>query len=399
LRYPPLPSPPTSDFDDTPHHASLLLRQALALQMSPTPTAGVSVVSENHNLLNIPIQTPETLLQNGGRSRHKTKEKISEEERSGGSKPGHHRQASSTQLGLPELFARNLLDRGESLGINKTLMTAVSELRRNLPELAASLIRSPSTASTSYAAFPLVDGRPPEERPSWERRSRFETERDISGLLTTNKRLGESLGWIVDSLLQDDGDGKDPEGLKRIKNRKREALESLSYVRDVLMGSVTDIDEDRLVGEEELKDRKSKMAALSIERQNEVSVEVPRPAAPAPTPPVDSRFNVASPSFSDTPARRASQPIGDLRQPPSTPILMPNSHNTRLAPWNYTRSNFSHHTGGTNLPLAVSTLPRLPPPTSINFRPPRALTTSPSPSASDQSSHRQANHDPLGVLP
>lgn len=33
------------------------------------------------------------------------------------------------QMGLPESIARNLLDRGESLGINKTFLSAVSELR------------------------------------------------------------------------------------------------------------------------------------------------------------------------------------------------------------------------------------------------------------------------------
>ena len=33
------------------------------------------------------------------------------------------------QMGLPEMFARGLLERGESLGINRTVMNAVSELR------------------------------------------------------------------------------------------------------------------------------------------------------------------------------------------------------------------------------------------------------------------------------
>ena len=36
---------------------------------------------------------------------------------------------NSHQMGLPESIARNLLDRGESLGINKTFLSAVSELR------------------------------------------------------------------------------------------------------------------------------------------------------------------------------------------------------------------------------------------------------------------------------
>ena len=35
-------------------------------------------------------------------------------------------------MGLSEMFARGLLERGESLGINKTLMSAVSELRVSL---------------------------------------------------------------------------------------------------------------------------------------------------------------------------------------------------------------------------------------------------------------------------
>jgi hypothetical protein len=39
------------------------------------------------------------------------------------------RQMPSFQMGLPELIARGLMDRGESLGINKTVMNAVSELR------------------------------------------------------------------------------------------------------------------------------------------------------------------------------------------------------------------------------------------------------------------------------
>ena len=33
------------------------------------------------------------------------------------------------QLGLPEMIARSLLEKGESLGINRTVMNAVSELR------------------------------------------------------------------------------------------------------------------------------------------------------------------------------------------------------------------------------------------------------------------------------
>jgi hypothetical protein len=36
---------------------------------------------------------------------------------------------------IPEMIARGLLERGESLGINKTLMSAVSELRVSISRL------------------------------------------------------------------------------------------------------------------------------------------------------------------------------------------------------------------------------------------------------------------------
>jgi TBC1 domain family protein 5 len=37
-------------------------------------------------------------------------------------------RATNAQLNLPE-FAKGLLDRGEALGINKTFMNAVSEIK------------------------------------------------------------------------------------------------------------------------------------------------------------------------------------------------------------------------------------------------------------------------------
>lgn len=42
---------------------------------------------------------------------------------------GHTRQSSSPAIGIPEMLARGLLERGESLGINKTLYSAVAELK------------------------------------------------------------------------------------------------------------------------------------------------------------------------------------------------------------------------------------------------------------------------------
>ncbi|KAF8894511.1 rab-GTPase-TBC domain-containing protein [Infundibulicybe gibba] len=217
LHYP-TPSPTDAGI----HHMSLLLRQALALQMSPTPSTGVSIIAENYNFLNIPLDVPATSSppqrRPGGGGRHKSNPPS-------GSHPGGQKHPSN-HMGIPELIARGLMERGESLGINKTLMSAVSELRRNIPDIASSLL-------------------PPDVRPPWEPRTRLEMEREVSQLRMVNKRVGDSLSWIVDVLLQDETDVQDVE---RLKKRRREALESLAYIRDVMQSNATTIEEERLGG-------------------------------------------------------------------------------------------------------------------------------------------------------
>lgn len=127
LRY---PSPQTTD--GSTHHTSLLLRQAIALQLTPTPSAGVSLMMENRNLLNIPMEVPDPPPAPRRRPAHDPRNKSASgpSDSSGRRPPG--RQPPSQQMGFSEMFARGLMDRGESLGINKTLMSAVSELRVNI---------------------------------------------------------------------------------------------------------------------------------------------------------------------------------------------------------------------------------------------------------------------------
>lgn len=125
LRYPASPTP----VSDT-QHVPLLLRQALALQMAPSISTGTQVVYENRNLLGIPIELPvppsthmrrRPPLGDRGRS--------SSAVDSGSRKPEHARTTSSS---MAELIARGLMDKSESLGINKTVMNAVSELKVSL---------------------------------------------------------------------------------------------------------------------------------------------------------------------------------------------------------------------------------------------------------------------------
>ncbi|KAH0583932.1 hypothetical protein H2248_009520 [Termitomyces sp. 'cryptogamus'] len=327
LRYSSPGSVPT--FEDAPHHSRLLLRQALALQMSPSPSTGASAILENRNMLNIPVEVPARAGPQHRRTQNRTAASTPQERLSLPARPG-----TVPQMGLPEMIARGLMERGESLGINRTLMNAVSELKRNIPDLTASLGRSPNS---STSALPLTD-----ERPPWEPRSRFEMEREISTLRSTNKRLGDSLGWIVDVLLQDEAEATEPE---RLKKQKQEALESLSYVRDVLLGSVGEIDDSRLVGEEELCRRRRKEARTSQSSLPPIEVVVPPPPPPV---------SVAGCRLQTQPMRgmmSSTSAIGSGRMSETA------SPGARLAPWNDSESSFScgSRTVGTEV------LPRVPP--------------------------------------
>jgi TBC1 domain family member 5 len=130
LRYP----PPTftvlgssSEMPSSSHHITLLLKQAQSLQMTPTFATGAAVVFENRNLLNIPVEVPDPPPPPTRRQPIGERGKQSSPVDSAFHRGGHNRQGSS--MGLPEMIARGLLDRGESLGINKTVKNAVSELK------------------------------------------------------------------------------------------------------------------------------------------------------------------------------------------------------------------------------------------------------------------------------
>ncbi|KAJ7709981.1 rab-GTPase-TBC domain-containing protein [Mycena rosella] len=369
---------------DGPHHTSILLRQALALQMSPTQATGNALVLENRNFLNIPMEVPEPPPppQRRGARSGRDKTPAASGQAASGAKPTNvdSRHQPAAQMGL-EVFARGLMERGESLGINKM----VPELRRNLSELAASFVRSPTAPS-----FPMIDERPPEERPPWEPKSRLEIEREVALLHSTNKRLAKSLGWAVDVLLQDETESKD---LQRLKSSKREALEAISYVRDILTGNLAVIEEERLFGEEETAKRKNASQDKSKKPPQGPIVDVPQPAAPTPVPVVDSRPKVAGPTTYSTPAAIASS----YSVPPtssSNSAISPTSPSTSFAPWHYTRSNFSSGT------LPSASLPRVPPPTSSTIRrPPEASRDAPRQSQPRRAqSKTEHDHDPLGVL-
>lgn len=238
LRYPPCPPPDPG----APHHIVLLIRHATALEISPSPATGATLMMENRNMLNIPLDVPDPpVARRRPRQPERTHQATSSETSNMGTTGS---QVYSPQLSFPELLARGLLDRGESLGINRTVMNAVSELKRNLPDLTSTLVRSPPFSTSTFSAYPLLDEKSPEERYTRDHRSDLESARELADLRRQNKRLGEAVGWVLDILGQESA-------RDTYQSQRMQALESLSYMRDVLSGQVEEVDERRLWGEAE----------------------------------------------------------------------------------------------------------------------------------------------------
>ncbi|KAG1756495.1 rab-GTPase-TBC domain-containing protein [Suillus paluster] len=399
LRY-----PPCSQVEDgAPHHAILLLRQASLLEISRTPSSGAIVMTENRNLLNIPLEVPDPPVQMRRRTRPPGHQMSSSDFHGTSSGQGEHmRQSPSFQMGLPELIARGLMDRGESLGINKTVMNAVSELRRNLPELAASLVRTPSMASAPYAAYPLLDEHVTDDRHVSEHESRVEAERAATELRGQNKRLGESITWILSVLQSKESAEATNKDSERISMQQKEALGSLTYIRDILGGEVKEIDERRLWGVEEYNRRlegqseqESREPSASQPRQRSMTTSPILSVTPNtnehPPPPVQREVRHFSPN---TPA------VGILRTTTSAPL---NSSSMALristAPLIHNRSQSSTAL----FPTKPITMQRTPLRLSSNNpfqRTPETGGIPPAAVASDQTPkvRSEVQHDPLGVL-
>ena len=125
LRY---PSPPTSAIkvEGAPHHTVLLIRQALALQIAPMPATGASISMENRTFLNILLEVPTS---SSTKRTTRPPSSLTGSEDSPSAARGHSRQVSSPAINISDMLTRGLVERGESLGINKTLLSAVTEIR------------------------------------------------------------------------------------------------------------------------------------------------------------------------------------------------------------------------------------------------------------------------------
>ena len=228
-------------------------------------------------------------------------------------------------------------------------------------------------------------------------------ERDIAQLRSVQRTLGASVSWIVDTLLLDGDAVQSEERAKRVQESKREALEALAYVRDLLISGSTDVDEERLMSEEEFKKRRKTQledASSSTEEsrlkfnENVISPPpvsksaAPGPGANAPRPrAVASHSVVLSPPSSSFDSPR----LGGSRAT-ALAVTPAEQEGKSRAPWNHTRSNFTSPLGGFSAEVpSLAPLPRA----STGLTPPGVVVQNSQPTQTPPS----RLHDPLGVLP
>jgi TBC1 domain family protein 5 len=101
-----------------------LLQQAIRLSQDPNTSAGASLVLQNRNVLGLPIETPEPPVRPTRRRAEREQAPRT---------PVDRREVVSSPGGFPEMIARNIIDRGESLGINRAIFNTVSEIRVSDP--------------------------------------------------------------------------------------------------------------------------------------------------------------------------------------------------------------------------------------------------------------------------
>jgi len=248
-----------------------------------------------------------------------------------------------------------------------------------------------------------MDERPPEERPPWEPRTRFEIERDAAQLRAVQRTLGASVSWIVDTLLLDEDADQSEERTKKVKESKREALEALAYVQDVLLSGGTDIDEERLMSEEDFKKRqraqqeKQVQTATTEESSFDKAIISPPPlsrpatqiqATNAPRP----RTIASHPVLPSSSSSFDSPRLGVSKGPRASALAVVSRGQEAKPqpPWNYTQSNFSSPRGFSAEVPSLAPLPRA----STGSTPTTAAVQGQPPSQTPAS----RLNDPLGVL-
>jgi TBC1 domain family protein 5 len=95
----------------------------------------------------------------------------------------------------------------------------------------------------------------------YETRSRFEVDQQLAQLKRGNQKLGESITWILGVLQEGEASDGKPDS-NNFSVRHNRALDSLTYVRDVLLDTrPIELDESRLFDSKELQRKKAQADA------------------------------------------------------------------------------------------------------------------------------------------
>lgn len=230
-------------------------------------------------------------------------------------------------------------------------------------------------------------------------------EKEIQELKLRQKLIGEAVKIAVDSLLLDEKRDELTDSIDDIRRRKREALESLAYARDILLGNSNTIEEEQLFGETEYKRRIATRKVLQSTQNTTKGEAIPsRVSAPQPAALFSGGYNEShsqprsvteSPhpltSLPRTATKTTSRPF--VTTTGKSPSSLESPRPIGPAPWNSTRSNFAASA------IESPNLPQIPPPASATL--PNNLQHSRSKSAHSGSAPRRRapSYDPLGALP
>lgn len=196
----------------------------------------------------------------------------------------------------------------------------------------------------------------------------------MAELKKLQQKIGDSLEWIFEALSREDGG--EPANF-----RKQQALESLAYAKNVLKGSVSGVDDNRLFDERTLRARAGYQESTLVIDQGFPQVSGYPPLPNSPTAGLETEGTVASPSTNHE--RRRS--LGHSSSSPSLTNL-----SARLSP-TLPRTPWTHvHDDKGRMYSSTGPTPAKPQQ--------RSASSSSRPMQPETSAKPPIQHDPLGVL-
>ena len=200
----------------------------------------------------------------------------------------------------------------------------------------------------------------------------------MAELKRMQQKIGDSLEWIIEALSQEGG------GESAVL-RKQQALESLAYAKNILKGSVSVVDDNRLFDEKALKARvdAQEMIPATVQGLSHISAYPPHPTLPSSSPTTNLEAQRIVTPQNDNPERRRG-----LGHSSSSPSL--NSLPARLSPVLPRTPWTAVHDKAASIYSPAEPTPPKPPQ--------RSVSSSSRPTQTETSAKSPIQHDPLGVL-